>query len=380
MEKKRLLLWAWMLCKRLYKKPAFVFLLILIPAITFAYSSIDASDSGVVTICLACEDTQDPLALSFIDELCDSSQLIRFMVCDSASEAEYAVQIGEADACWIFRDHLEERIEAFAKSWSDRDAFVRVIERRQSLPLLIAREKLGGLIYEKTAKPFYLMYVHDNIPELQEVSDATLLEYYEKINLNGMLFEFSTIYPSDELHQSEKGSFLFTPVRGLLAIVAVLAGLAASMFYIRDDEKGTFSWVPERYRSVLELAYELIAVVNIVLVMELSLYLSSMTVSFGRECIVSLLFIFGTTGFSMLIRLLCRKVTVIGGLLPLLLVAMLAICPVFYDLGELRGFQFLFPPTYFITAAYNTKYLLYSAIYCLIVFLGFFAGKKVIKR
>ena len=361
--KNRLLIWIWMLCKRLYKKPTFLFLLLLIPVITFSYSSMDETDSGIVTICLASEDPGDPLSQILIEELAGSSQLIRFVVCDSAEEAEHTVVIGNADACWIFKDRLQERIISFADSWSSKDAFVRVIERRQSLPLLIAREKLGGLVYHVAAEPFYLKHIRTYIPELDDVSEEKLLEYYHSVNLNGTLFEFSTIYSGDEVHQMGKGSFLFAPVRGLLAIVVVLSGLAASMYYIQDREKGTFSWVPERYSSFLEMAYQLITVFNVLLMTVVSLALSGLSVSLGRECILGVLFAFTVAGFSMVLRILCRKVSVIGVMVPFLLVAMLAICPVFYDLGKLRILQFLFPPTFFITGAYNSKYLLYAFCY-----------------
>ena len=54
-----------------------------------------------------------------------------------------------------------------------------------------------------------------------------------------------------------------------------------------------------------------------------------------------------------------------GVMIPLLIVAMLLVCPVFFDLGALRMVQFLLPPTYYINGVYNTRYILYMAVYTL---------------
>jgi len=63
-------------------------------------------------------------------------------------------------------------------------------------------------------------------------------------------------------------------------------------------------------------------------------------------------------------------------LLPLIVIAMLAICPVFYDLGKLRAFQYLFPPTYFVTGAYNDRMLLWAVLYDVVLFALFGILKK----
>ena len=52
-----------------------------------------------------------------------------------------------------------------------------------------------------------------------------------------------------------------------------------------------------------------------------------------------------------------------GVLLPLLVVVMLLVCPVFFDLAMFRSLQYLFPPTYYVNAIYNTKYLLFMVLH-----------------
>ena len=57
----KLCMWFWLLTKRLYKKPAFLAILVLIPVLTFCYKAATQADSGVMTVALA-QEGKDPLA------------------------------------------------------------------------------------------------------------------------------------------------------------------------------------------------------------------------------------------------------------------------------------------------------------------------------
>ena len=53
---KKLLLWFLMLSKRLYKKPTFLVLILLIPVLMFGYIAISGGESGVMTIGMVCQE------------------------------------------------------------------------------------------------------------------------------------------------------------------------------------------------------------------------------------------------------------------------------------------------------------------------------------
>ena len=57
---KKALLWLWMLTKRLYKKPTFLVILVLIPALVLCYSAAAKEESGMITVALASEDGKLP--------------------------------------------------------------------------------------------------------------------------------------------------------------------------------------------------------------------------------------------------------------------------------------------------------------------------------
>ena len=372
---KKWLKWWALLTKRLYKKWTFVLILVLIPVLVLCYSAAAKEDSGMVTVALAAED-DDALASQVMEEIQGSSQLIRYILCDSPEEAEDKVRSGKADGAWIFGEDMTGRVADFIASRSAKDAFVTVLERESSVQLMLAREKLSGTLYSVCAKPLYLSFIRENVAELAEFSDEELLKRYDETFVDINLFEFAESGSS----QGDTDGYLMTPVRGLLAVVALLCGLATAMYYVEDTAAGSFAWVPQRRRPWLELACQMISATNILLVILAALAMAGQTVSLGRELLLWLLYSLAVSLFSMTVRRLCGSLRLLGAAMPVLVVVMIVVCPVFFDLGTLRRVQYLFPPTYFVNAAYNGRYLLYLPVYSLALGGIYWLTGKFLKR
>lgn len=354
---KRILLWLWLLTKRLYKRPTFLVLLALIPALVLGYSATARDDSGVVTIALARED-QDPLAVQVMEKLPSESQLIRYIVCDSRQEAEAAVRRGKADGAWIIRAGMTENAARFINSRSQTDALVDVIEREESVVLRLTREKLGGELFLCCARALYIPYIRQNVPELDHLSDDALWESYQNSQIGDTLFLYDSA--SGEI---AKVSYLLSPVRGLLAVMVVLCAGAGAMYYLEDCRKGTFGWVALKKLPLAELSGQTVCVGNVAIVALLALAVSGLSGSVLTELLALVLYSLCCAVFGMVLRKLCGNMHVLAAVLPVLVVIMLVVCPVFFDLGALRQFQYLLPPTYYINAGHNAVYLLYMAGY-----------------
>lgn len=362
-----MLRWGLLLWKRLYKKLTFLLLLAMIPALVLGYGMVSREESGLMTVSLACEaETVEPLTRSVWDELLES-EVMRFIECESPEEAETLVLQGQADVAWIFAEDLEAKIYDFAAHRTRKNAFVTILEPENRVALKLVREVLSGVLFPHCSEALYLTYIRENAPELDAVSDAQLLEYYRNMEFSEGLFVFTDLEGNET--RQEETHYLLTPVRGMLAVVIVLSGLATAMYYIRDRENGTFAWIPQHRQGLVELGCQLISVVNVAAVVLLSLALTGQTVSLSRELAVLALYCLCTAAFAMVMRRLTHDIRGLGMVIPLLVVVMLAVCPVFFDLGALRQVQLLLPPTYFINAAYNDKYLLFMAVYALVALL-----------
>lgn len=372
----KLLCWMAFLWKRLYKKATFLLLLISIPFLVLGYNATAREDSGVLTIALASRSPEvEALTRSVWDEL-QESQLILYVETESPEAATEMVRRGDADTAWIFEENLEHKIYDFVARRSRQNAFVTVIEPEDRVMLKLLREVLSGTMFPHCSQALYLTYLRENAPELQSLSDEQLLTYYENAGFDENLFLMTDI-EGNVGKPEESASYLLTPIRGMLAVVVVLAGLASAMYYIRDEELGTFTLVHQQAKPLVELGCQLISGVNVLIVVLLSLMLTHQAAGFGRELVTALLYGLCVAAFSMMVRRLAGSIRALSMVIPILVVIMLVICPVFFDLGVLRQSQLLFPPTYFIIGAYNEKYLVYMVLYTLAAWLVCLAWDRI---
>lgn len=355
---KKAALWLWMLTKRLYKKPTFLAILVLIPLLVLGYSAIAKGESGMVTIALYGE--SDPLTQEVFQQMEGTGQLLRYIRCETPERAELLVRTGKADAAWIFPADLQVGLEAFARDATEGKAFVRVVQREENVMLALTREKLSGVLYPYIAEEFYIQYMREKYPKLDHLTDEELMEYYEGSKVSGELFDME----SDAGKQTQQVHYLMSPLRGLLAVVIVLGGMAAAMYHVRDEENGTFHWLSLRKRILPELAGQLVTGLNLGLAALLALWASGMARSLPKELLAWLLYSLCTALFCMVLRRLLGSIRVLGTAIPLLTVGMLLICPVFFDLGPMRHLQRIFPPTYYVNCVYESRYILLLLVYC----------------
>lgn len=379
MKNNRLLMWFLLLNKRLYKKATFIVILALIPILVFGYNLLSEGESGIVTVALANE-SDDPLTEAIFADLREDSQLVRYIECESDEEAIRLVEAGKVDSAWLFPSQMSKRMAAFVESGSERDAVVRVLTRENNVLLMLAGEKLSGTLFKSAAETFYLNFAREQSEVLASLSDEELLAYYDAVNTTDQLFSFDSIEGGSTEESTNSSHYLTAPVRGLLAVVTVLCGLATAMYYMQDQRFGTFSQLAERKRPLAELGCQLISILNVSVAVLISLALSGMASSPIKELVALLLYAPCTAAFCMVIRRLCGNLRALSTLLPLLIVAMIAICPIFFDLGALRQLQYLFPPTYYINAIYNSKYYLYMLFYTIAAFTVYFLTGKLFRR
>lgn len=354
----KLLLWFAMLSKRLYKQPTFLVLLVLIPALLFGYAAISDGESGVITVGLV-GDAEDTVTGEIFTDLQRESAVMAFRIFKDEQEARTLLESGKLDAVWLFPEQLSEKIEAFAQKPSAANAFIKVLEREDNVALMLSREKLSGAIYPYLSQRIYVHFLRDLAPELSQLSDEQLLEYYQSTGLTMNLFEFTGV-------GNREAGYLLSPLRGLTGTLILLCALAAAMHYLRDEEKGTFAWVSSRWRLLPELGCYLVSTLHIAAACLVCLALCGLSGSIWAELLVLMMYSLCCSVFSMAMRQLLCSVRGLGTVLPLIIVASLVICPVFFDVGELRHAQYALPPTYYINAVYDHRYLVYMAAYTLL--------------
>ena len=361
---KKLLVWFWMLTKRLYKKPAFLLILAIVPVVILCYGLISQQESGMVTIAITCEDPSDSAAFSFASDFVDSSEVIRFVFVADLDNARKMVNDGVTDAAWIIKEDFEHALVDFIENKGGRSQLVTVVVREETVPLMLANEKLSGKLFLQLARRYFLYYYRQNAPELELLTDEQILEYYDNISINEDLFEFSYI---DSSQNKNTLNYLLIPVRGILAILVVVGSMATAMFYICDNREGLFYWISGKRKPIVELGYQFVSLINIVLVVEASLFFAGIASSIFRELLCALLYIICCAYFGRLVRVVCHSEKFVSMIVPVLVVLMLIVCPIFISMPGFDVIKFLFPPTYYINATVNNMYFVYMMVYTFVL-------------
>lgn len=371
------MVWFLMLTKRLYKKPSFLLILLLIPVVILAYGQTAQEDSGIMTVALAAEDPQDPLAIEIMDDLLGSSPLIRYVKYDTPQEAEDQVLMHGADVAWIFPQDMEQKIDAFITADRSPKPIVHVLTRENNVAIMLSSEKLSGIMFKYCAREYYLHYLRQNAEEISVYTDKEILQFYDDALIGDQLFSFTNT--SGNYASSAQLNYLLTPMRGLLGVIIVLCSLATAMYYMKDNAAGTFSYLPAAKKPLAEAGYQAVSLINVALVAVICLTILDLSVGVGKELLIMIVYALCVMSFSMLVRVCCGGLRSLGTAMVLLVVLMIAVCPVFYDFAALRFVQLLLPPTYFVNTAYNNSYFVYMLAYTGICF-TLSAGLRVLSK
>ncbi len=342
---RRFLLWYALLTKRLARKPAFLILLLCVPLLAGAMAVVAKQDSSIVSVALVC-DTADPAARRAADRLLHADSLVRCTEYPTEAEARAAVSASRADAAWIFRDTASDEILRFASGRGTRGA-VLVVEREDTVFLRLAREQLAAALYPEASRALFRWYLTERLDAPDDAPDAYFDEYYRTQIAEDPIIVFSRL---DGSAAADGGSYLVTPVRGLLALLLVLTGLASAMYYDEEARRETFLRLSAGRRRLLPLLYHLTALLPMALAALLALWAAGLLGPLPREAGLMLLYCLSAAVFSELLRKLCRTQARLGAAIPVLMAVMLALCPIFLDLKVLTPVRHLLPPYYYLNA------------------------------
>lgn len=356
--------------KRLFKKPSFIAILLLIPMLILSLSIVSKNEKiGVMTIALALENSADPTADEIVTKLINDNSLINFIKADSPDAAIRLVESNSADASWIFPDNMAKKIADFIEFPSERNSFILIIQREDNVFLNISHEKLGAALFPYVSLALCEDYIYRNILSSEDISSAEIEEYYNSVDAEGAdLFEFFFANSDNDVQNSDKSNYLTSPMRGLLAILVALSGIAVAAYYIEDQTRGSFDYLRSRGNFVFSICYHSTAVVDTALTMLIALIITGLGVGLWRELAAITLYIVITVGFSILLRLIVRDLRYLCALAPALIITMAVLCPIFINPPSLPFIQFLLPPYYYMNMIYNEAFFIYTVIYAVIIY------------
>ena len=359
---KRFFLWFALLKKRLYKKISFIVLLLCVPLLVIGLSVVASRSEGVVNVALYLEDPADPVTEDIINKVRDNSSIIGYTDCSSRAEAIRRVTYGSADAAWIIEKNLGGAMYRFAKGYDTGITCVSIVEREESTALMLAREKLSGALSPYLLREAMKEYVRENIPLKDDLTDEELNEFFADSYGADEIFDFEYSSGSSASKENDM-NYLLVPLRGLLAVMIVLCGLAVGMYYIQDNNSQTFYRITRRKRPILEAGYQLSGVTSVSAVVLISLYIGGVGTNLLTEIVSLAVYVLAASAFCILVRRICGTVGRLSAVTPVLIVALIAVSPIFFTVRGIKPVQMLTPVYYYLNSIHNPVYLLWMLLY-----------------
>ena len=236
-----------LLSKRLLRRPAYLGVLLLVPLFALALSLFAGQESGVLHVALVREEPADPAAAAAVERLLTERSVLRFTEFADETEAREALRHGQVDAAWIFSDGFSRELERFGGR-GHADA-VTVLEREDNVFLMLSREKLFAAIYPETSREIFLDYLKTELGAESLTRDEAA-RWYDSLTTTERVVRFETLEGGEA---ETDGSYLTAPLRGLMALLLVLCGMASGLYSYREEREGSFVWLPSRARRLVPL-------------------------------------------------------------------------------------------------------------------------------
>lgn len=353
----------WLLNKRLFKTYSFLLILCLVPVLVAGVRLGAREDSGIAKILLYLPNPEDELAFQIASGLMENNNVLYYEMCDSEEEARKSVESFQADALWIFPENMREALAKSVVSGVRGESHtVAVVQREDDVRMLFTRQILCAELYPAFSYEIYVNFVRNECG-LPDVTDEELREAYNSTLVEGSLFRMEYL---DGESAEEDSSYLLAPVRGILALWLVLCGFAGAMYYMQDEQRGVFSRLPVKRRLFWAFGVQGVLLCDGVAVMLAALKIAGVFTTWRREIPAAALFACCVLVFCNLVRLLCRRLERLGSCIPLMLIGMLILCPVFLDVNGPKPIQYLLPPYYYLKSVHAPFYLGGMACYTVV--------------
>ncbi len=375
MSKTRWLTWYYILHKRLLKKPGFAVILCAILLLTGLMTAASRQQAGFLHIAVAAQET-DAVARRAITRLQDGNRLVQVTACATPQEAIGLVESAKADTAWVFESDLAERIARVADG--EQETLVQVYAAEDSTFVRSSREMLYGALFSDLAYEVYARFVREELPGGADISADILRSTYARYDYEDSVIEFSYLDLTNSA--CAQTGYLISPLRGLLAMLALFCGLASTMYYKNDEKKQVFSPLSVGKRLLVMLANNLAALSVAAVFVTAALLIGGLYTDPLHESVMMVLFVLMAAGFCTLLGTLCPSNAVLGALLPAVLVASIALCPVFFNVRAVYA-QLLLPGYYYLYGINDLRFAWQAMGYCAMVYpLAYLLYCKVINH
>lgn len=233
-------IWIWLLMKRVWRQPAYVMLLVLIPILGWAVGRMEQGEPGgaVVAVCVEESAWSGRIVEELREQAADSS--LRFVFHEEAVDVERSVMRGMADCGFVIGSDIDERV--IGKDWAK---CITVYETPSGSITGMAKERIGSVIFKLYSEQCYEEYMR--LAAVQDKADEFVdfaKEAYERHLVDGSTFGF-TYHGYDRYSQDTSDTNVISdtnvfPVKGVFAVIIFISGMCGMLEYDTDKSEKRF--------------------------------------------------------------------------------------------------------------------------------------------
>ena len=360
---KQFVIWISLLSKRLWRQPAYIGLLLLIPILGYVVSMMEQEGAGgaVVSVCIEEGAWSNEIVDGLQDQEADS--VLAFAFYDDVDAMKQSVVSGAADCGFVLPSNLQEMVldEDWRKS-------IIVYETSGSSITGMAKERISGVIFKLYSEQRYQKYMRQISEDIVDFAQ----DAYESHLVDGSTFEFRYIsnnqysqYNSDTDDIYDTSVF---PIKGVFAVIIFISGMCGMLEYDTDKKEKRFIcmasnrltylvdvWIPTVFISAAVLiclwisdgmhnsggAFSIRAILS---VWDAGMWISQTGKLIVYQCIIVL--------YCCILGIILKRQETIAAAIPLLSMGSLVCAPVFIRLAVyvpvFMVLEKLFPVTYYL--------------------------------
>lgn len=322
-------LWIFMITKRLFRKPLFLFTLFLIPLTVLLLHSSATEQDGAINVLLYTDADKGSYSEEIIGDLLEQSgTVISFKRCDSPEKIKQEILAGRADCGYCFPKNLELALANYEKKGTP---FIETIQESGNFSPALIQEMVFSSFYEKLC--FYILDTHVTDKTGENVTEI-LNQYYETNKIEQSFFRFTYADGSENtVLTNNTANYMLLPMRGIAAAFILLSAMVGALFWYEDNKKQLFCWLSPKTKHLISFLYMVIPTFIASLVGLGSIYLAGSQSTFVNECISMILFVLATSCFCFFLNTLIPNLPLFLTAIPLCITGNILLSPVFINLS-----------------------------------------------
>lgn len=368
----------WM--KRLWKRPFFLFTLLLIPCSAWLLQHM-GQDSAILRVALFVKgDSMDSLCQNLEQELLQISDgAVHFYSVSSLETLHQDIADNKAISGYVLPSDLEKKLSGFLQN---RTPVFTAVQREGEMSNRILDEILLGKVYQTHAFQILEHFIEE-AGKKQDIREGNsekdfLEKQFSSYQTHELLFRFEYANGTENKLLQQNSNLLLLPLRGLISVMALLSCMAAMLLWYEKETQGFLLVCGKNRRRWSQMASLLAPAIPVGIFSFLSIQMSGISETFLTEAASMSCFLFACLSLIHFLRTFCKTRESFLSAIPAVTIGSLLFCPVFIDLSfnpVIRFLRYLFPTHYYLRSIYDIKEAGGMIIYGILL-LGWLCHKK----